>query len=597
MQRFGNFAALLGDGGASRFNLNLREKKQSVDDAAAEYFSGKYGGAIVFQALTDQNRLDDFLQQVMAEVQKINLFGVPDWELQKVKNKIQSSKTFEKQNMDGQAKTFGFWELQGDYLLEEKFLKTLAQVSSEDIKRISTKYIRPERASLVIYHPMGQRINTNAIYWQTRLTKGMDSVQTTEFQTNKSTNKIQTICLLNGSKLILKERKNLPINSIGVFLPGGFFLEQSNQYGITALMTKCLQKGTLKKSHEQFSQEIESYAAHLDSFMEKDYWGLTLDVLKPNFNKAFDLLLENLFEPQFSKSEIEKEKKLQLAAINRLKDDPSEFALLESDVATFSRTPYAHSPMGTKKTLSNLTQKDIQQWHQRHLNVSRLTWVAVGDFDPKLLKDLLETQVPNRPQRPVINFPKPLDLSLSPSELNIENEVQQSHIVLGYRAPAFRSPDYFSFRILNTILNGMGGKLFGELREKRSLAYSVFAAHDAVLGGGTYQVYIGCSPSKVTEAKRELIRVLESCARGEITESELKRAKTYMIGLYQMGLQSNRSQVHSFARYELAGLGAQYVEKFPNLIRSIKISEVQKVAKKYLNTQNRTWVILGPKNK
>jgi zinc protease len=589
--------SILGEGAASRLNLAIREKSQAANEVGTEYFAGKYGGAFVFQALTDHHRVEKCVGEMMAEVQKIILFGVPEDELLKVKGKIKAAKLFEKQNMDGQAKTIGFWELQGGYDLEEKFLKELDAVTSGDIKRVARQYLKPHRASMIIYHPKSQKVNSSPSHWQSLLRKGMDSIHVEKKEKHPVNGKLQKFILKNGSKLLLKERKNLPLASIGVFLKGGFSEENKSHYGITALMTKCLLKGTLKKNHENYSHEVESLAAHIDISMEKDYWGLTLDVSKDNFNKAFDLMLETIVEPRFSSIEIAKERKQQISNIKRLKDDPSEYALIQSDVLTFAKTYYAHMPMGTIDTVSKIEAQDIQKWHRCHLSNDNMTWVAVGDFQAKDLKRFLDSKLPVFSNKKVIKPKIPQNGGLKADTFKLENDSQQANMVLGFRAPSFKSPEYFTFRVLNTILNGMGGRLFVELREKKSLAYSVFAAHDAGLLAGIYQIYIGCAPAKVSEAKNELLKVLKKISDNRISPEELERAKTYMIGLYQVGLQSNRSQVHSYARYELMGYGAPWVEKFPKIVRKITRDQVQKAAKKYFETDKKTWVVLSPKGK
>ncbi len=588
-------AALLGDGPASRLNLSLREKSQSVDDAAAEYFSGKYGGAFVFQGLTDIRRLEACVKEMMAVAKETFTLGIPGAELQKVKNKVKASKIFEKQNMDGQAKNLGFWELQGGYELEEKFLKELDLVQPEDLKRVGEKFLQPHRATMIIYHPKSQKVNEKAFYWESILKEGMDSVQAPVRTKIISQKKIKKIILKDGSSLWIKERKNLPLVSIGVFLPGGFSDEPKNQYGITSFMTKCLQKGTRDKSYEKFSNEIESYAAHLDSSMEKDYWYVALDVLKPHFERALELMVESFREPAFSPSEVEKEKQMQLSAISRLKDDPAEYALLRSDVLTFDQTPYAHMPLGTRKTISHLSALDVRNWHEKFLSAGNFTWVAVGDVDSIRLKNFLNLKFKKilRKKRTITKIKKTIT-PLTAQTLRLKSNNQQANLVLGFKAPAFHSNDYFPFRVLNTLLNGMGGRLFSELREKRSLAYSVFAAHDAGVLGGIYQIYIGCAPEKTEEAKKEMLKVIDSVIRGTFSKGEIDRAKTYMIGLYQVGLQANQSQVHSYARYQMLGFGALWVDKFPELIQRVTLRDIQKVAQKYLDTENKTWVYLTP---
>jgi zinc protease len=186
---------------------------------------------------------------------------------------------------------------------------------------------------------------------------------------------------------------------------------------------------------------------------------------------------------------------------------------------------------------------------------------------------------------------------LEPKTLKLSHTSQQANLVLGFRAPAFHAPDYFAFRVLNTLLNGMGGRLFMELREKRSLAYSVFAAHDAARLSGIYQIYIGCDPSKADKARVEMERVLYSLIHDRIRPEELERAKTYMTGLFEMGLQSNRSQVLAYARYEMSGKGAPWVKEVPSLIRQVTLKDVRAVAQRYLGTDDKTWVLLDPADK
>ena len=586
--------AVLGDGTASRLNLAIREKSQSADEITSEHFAGKYGGAFVFQALTDSKRIENCLKDLMGEVKKILIHGVPEAELSKVKNKIKASKVFEKQSVDGQAKTLGFWELHGDYHMEEKFLKGLDAVTSNDLQVMAEKYLKPKNASLVLYHPKAQKLKGTSRYWQSILQSGLDSIGPSK--SRRPAGNLKTFALKNGSRLWVKERKGLPLVSLGVFMRGGFSQEERSP-GLTSLMTKCLLKGTRRKNHEEFSREIEALAAHLDPFMEKDYWGMTLDSLRENFEKSFDLMLESLTEPLFSDPEIEKEKKLQIAAIHRLKDDPAEYALLQSDILTFDKTPYAHMPMGTLDSLAAIRAGQLRKWHQTHLSARDMHWVAVGDFDGKSLQKFLDQKLPSAFPGKSTSQRGTTAPPLSPRHFQLTTDGRQANLVLGFRAPLFGSREYFVFRVLNTLLNGMGGRLFLELREKRSLAYSVYAAHDAGLMAGAYQFYIGCAPAKIEEAKRELLKVLSDFAKEAVSPAELQRAKTYMIGLYRVGLQSNRSQVHSYARYAMSPYGAAAVDRFPGIIQKITAREVQAAVKKYLRTENHTWVELVPRDK
>ncbi len=586
--------SILGDGHACRLNLAIKEKSRSADEVGSDHFMGKYGGALTFQGLTDKTRCVRFLEDVMASVRTLLGEGVGAEELQKVKTKLRASKVFEKQNVDGQAKSLGYWQLMGDYRKEEDYLRSLESVTSSDLQRVAEKYLKPSRGTLVVYQPQEQEFPLNAVSCQAHLERALRPVKIKKSVREHSSTTVERVRLPGGSSLFLKYRPELPLLSLGLFFKGGFVSEGHHRQGLTHLLTRCLTKGTEVRGFEEFSSRIEGLAAHLDPFMEKDYWGMTLDCLDTRFPEAFPLLMETLLRPAFLRSEVEKEKKVQLSTIRRQKDDPGEYALQQSDLLTFHPDPYGHDPLGDLKTLPRFNESVLRHWQRSFVRRSNLTWVAVGRFQREELIRTLREQT--------FLFPRTIGKiaasgKQSPHPKPEFREVlnsQQSHLVFGLKAPNYLSPDYIPFRVLNTLLGGMGGVLFSELRDKKSLAYSVHASHDAALREGIFQVYLGCSPSKVSDAKKGLVKVLRDFTQQPPSPKDLNRAKTYLVGLYQMNQQSNRSQVYSYGRYALSGMPLTLMDRLPSRVRAVTAAQVQAAAKKYLLASRPTWVEVGP---
>ncbi|HXL73037.1 MAG TPA: pitrilysin family protein, partial [bacterium] len=446
--------SVLGEGHSSRLNLSIRENKQLADEIGSEFFIGKFGGAFLFQALTDIKRVDRLLVETMKEVRTLISNGVKEEELLKIKNKIKASKIYEKQSVDGQAKTLGFWELQGDYKFEEAFFKKIAAIKSEDVQRVAEKYLQPQRASLVLYHPKVKKISGQASRWQKLLESGFKPTSPARKEKASKTQSVKRFKLQNGSTLIVKERKGLPLLSLGLFVKGGFLNETEANQGITSLMTKCLFKGTRKRDYGDFSKETENLASHLDTQMDKDYWNLSLESLKANFEPSLDLLLETTFTPLFSDEEIKKEKQMQIAALERLKDDPSEFSMLHSDRLTFKNTPYAHMPMGTVDSIKRIRPEAIRRWHEERFSTKNMTWIVVGDANGVDVKNILNKKLKSYPIQNKFKARKGLMGHLTPMDYKLKTSTNQASLVLGFRAPTFKSSEFFGFRVLNTILNG-----------------------------------------------------------------------------------------------------------------------------------------------
>jgi len=110
---------------------------------------------------------------------------------------------------------------------------------------------------------------------------------------------------------------------------------------------------------------------------------------------------------------------------------------------------------------------------------------------------------------------------VKPKELRETMDRRQSTVVLGLKAPAFDPKDYFTLRVMGAVLNGMGARLFVELREKNSLAYSVYSSHEALSRSGIFQAYIGCAPQKEAAARKGCSRCSIRWRDEKVSDEEL----------------------------------------------------------------------------
>ena len=157
-------------------------------------------------------------------------------------------------------------------------------------------------------------------------------------------------------------------------------------------------------------------------------------------------------------------------------------------------------------------------------------------------------------------------------------------MVVGFHAPGFGSEDRYAFEVLNSVLSGQGGRLFIELRDKKSLAYSVTSFYVPGMEGGYFGVYIGTAPEKEKEAFSAIGEQLE-LALGNVGEEELARAKNYIVGSFEVGLQKNSAQASMAAFDELYGIGYREYREYPGKILAVTAEDVKRVAKKYINPE------------
>jgi zinc protease len=171
---------------------------------------------------------------------------------------------------------------------------------------------------------------------------------------------------------------------------------------------------------------------------------------------------------------------------------------------------------------------------------------------------------------------------------------EQAHFVLGFLGVSYHHPDSYALTVLDAVLSGQGGRLFRELRDKESLAYALdFMAHPN-LDPGLIGVYMGTHPDKLKAAIEAVLRELKKVKDEGLTEEEVNRAKKYLIGNFEIGLQTNGAQANQMSLDELYGFGFDHYQKYPQEIQRVTREDVSRVAKKYLNLEAYAIAIIRP---
>ena len=177
--------------------------------------------------------------------------------------------------------------------------------------------------------------------------------------------------------------------------------------------------------------------------------------------------------------------------------------------------------------------------------------------------------------------------------LVITQPAQQTQIVVGAVAPALDHPDYAPVKVLSTVLGGgMAGRLFVELRDRRGLAYTATSFYEPMKEPGAFILYLGSAPENAAKAEEALRQEIERVRREQVGEDELRRAKNYLLGRYEMDRRTNERQAWYVGFYTLEGVGLEYPARYRRAIDSVTAADVLRAAQTYLTTL--TTVVLEP---
>jgi zinc protease len=185
---------------------------------------------------------------------------------------------------------------------------------------------------------------------------------------------------------------------------------------------------------------------------------------------------------------------------------------------------------------------------------------------------------------PVLKAPRWIEKSLNR---------EQVHILVGGLGTKVNADDRHPIRLMNTILGGQSGRLFIELREKKSLAYTVSPLSMEGIEKGYVGTYIASAPAKRDEAIAGIKKVLETLAEKGPTSVEMNRAKEFFLGRRAMDLQSDSSLAAHYGLEALYGLEDMTESAITKRIRAISAKEIQAVCRKYLIEPHMVTSIVG----
>lgn len=552
-------AMILGQGDSSLLVKKLRLEKPIVGGVSAFNYNPQDQGlfAVSAQYQEDGAQSEEKFKEVATEIIKQIDFvhnSLPSWsEIKRARVGISSEQFYSVETVDGLANKAGTLEFyMGDANAHKKYLTAINKITPEDVQKVAKKYLKLDQLSAAF---MGSNevkeseklLQTIPKIWKENVfSKKTATTKTKKIvipkliaksSTKTSENDIERIEFDSGIKLMMKKVTDLPTVSSKFIFQGGARFETPETMGLSEFATRTWMGGTKTKTEAQLMQSIEEMAMGLSPFAGRNTFGFSLEYMSAFEKPALDMALEVMTEPVFSNEVIDRERQILAQQIKSKEDHPGSLCSRQFMQTMFPQHPLSYETMGTLETVSHFGQKEILDLRNKIMNPSHLTVAVVGDFNKKewIAKvEALEKQLHQAHKRDQ-KFSLP-DIKENQRKF-LEKDKEQSHVMIGWRALSITDPERFTLQTIQAILAGQGGRLFNELRDKNSLAYSVAPRKMESLETGFFGGYIACSPEKVEKAIEMFRAEFNKLITTKVPLAELQRAQRYLIGQHDIALQ------------------------------------------------------------
>ena len=418
-------------------------------------------------------------------------------------------------------------------------------------------------------------------------------------------NRAQTATLIRGADGGVVKRTTLPgglrviteyvpgVRSValGVWVAAGSRDEPASQMGSAHFLEHLLFKGTQSRDAMTISAEIESVGGDLNAFTTKEHTCYHARVLDEHLPMALDVVCDVVLHATLTGDDIEAERSVIFEEIAMYDDEPGELVHDEFALAMFGDSPLGRPILGTVDTITALPQNAIRRFYRKAYTPDRMVISVAGNVDhaqvvrqiQKMFADRLEPSVDAAPARTSRRRRWTAD-----TVRIVSRATEQAHLIMGTPGLVRGDERRYAAAVLSTALGGgMSSRLFQEVREKRGLAYSVFAY------AGVFGIYTGCLPSKADTVMDVCVSELQSVARDGLTPEEFERAKGQVKGSMVLGQEDPGSRMSRNAKSELTGEPLEDMSRVLERVDAVTRDDIHAVATE-LFSQNYIVAAIGP---
>ncbi|KIX16054.1 M16 family metallopeptidase [Dethiosulfatarculus sandiegensis] len=583
-------ASVLGEGETSRLYAKVKEKLGLVDGVSSFAYTLRGQGVFMIIASMSPDKVDQALPALLKETYSL-LKRPPSGEELKIANvNLSASFVRDRQTMDGQANTLGYFEMfWGGYEKAATYLEKFKDVAPENVDLVVRDYFDADGLMVLVQSPVIKGLPDKA-----RLSEMVKKARQEAIKAEDLPDKVEKFTLKNGLTLVVQPRRAIPLVSFDLATFGGQALDTKKTAGLYQLWSRTLTRGTENHTYWELTRELESMAGSLSAFSGKSTCGVSGSFLSADWARGLGLLAEVWQRPIFPEKELNKAKAEQRAALRAQLDSPPGRTFMAFRKLFYGDHPYGLNRLGTQETLAGFTSADLKKAHERVNGLDGAVLTVVGDVDPSevlaRVRRLLGGKTKKAPQ---LNLASPKPHNKPAHEELADPKAKQTQIVVGFAAPSATDPKRHEAALLQAILGGMGGRLFRDLRDIQSLAYTVQPFYSDSLKAGVFGVYMAVGAGKEEQAMAGLHKKLVEIAQNPPTDQEVKRAKAYILGARDIGLQTNMALAGTMAIDELLGLGFDYYKKMPRELMAINAKDISDAARKILDFNQLVKVTMG----
>ncbi|MFH1878681.1 MAG: pitrilysin family protein [Candidatus Omnitrophota bacterium] len=412
-------------------------------------------------------------------------------------------------------------------------------------------------------------------------------------------NEFKKSVLDNGTVIVSDYIPDSPLVTIQIRVLSG--LSNEGKYagsGISHFLEHLLFKNTNDKNSQQIRETIKEMGGFVNGSTGLDSAEYHINVPVERFEEAMDLLIKMVMEPVFSSEDFETERNVILKEIRLHEDDPESRLIRLLFDEGYSESVYKYPIIGYEEVFKKLTPDDLREYHSAVYTPERMVLGITGGVPSEKALKTAEDKLKGYDRKFFWMAPfSPEPVQMSEKITMLPSDVTVAYITVGFHATSLYSPYLYAGDILSIILGvGNDSRLYRELVEEKNILYSISCQNYTPRYPGMLIITGVCAPDKIQEAREGIFSVVESLKNVKIRETEMEKAKNFVISSYVRSHERIKTVNSSITSSCIFTGDPDFFEKYVDEIRKTGPEQVKAFAEKFLTRKNSTTAVLKPES-
>ena len=403
----------------------------------------------------------------------------------------------------------------------------------------------------------------------------------------------------SGLRIVTEEVPSVRSAAVGIWVNVGSRDEAPATAGASHFLEHLLFKGTTSRTALEISSSIESVGGEMNAFTSKEYTCFYARVIDTDLPMAIEVVSDLITSSIVTALDVDAERKVVLEEIAMRDDDPSDLVHDLFSDTYYGDTPIGRPILGTIDSINGMSRNTVFNYYKKKYLPQDLVVAVAGNIKHKKVVAMVE-QALSRDNfldvlaAPVIRPNIPVKNTKQQSVGLLYKKSEQAHMFYGMEGVARADERRFAMGVLSAALGGgMSSRLFQEIREKRGLAYSVYAYAQQFAGSGVLGFYAGCNPTKAIEVVEIIRSVLSDVADNGMTHEEIERAKGAVRGSLVLSQEDTGSRMSRIGKNEIVYGQVMDFDDILKAISRVSAEDIREIASEFL-VKTPTLALVGP---